>query len=186
MSIPEWEDMGIPEGYGPGQLLYNVPSETIIIELRPVGEEFSPNRIYTRHKDSPKYEPIKVFEPMESCESVVTSPGRPLLFYLSVKIAKLEDHWAGNWKGVYCFDMVDRTEAEILSEELLVLPPPYNRGWVSALISASEDGSTLIMNVAMTVESHTSGFHAVDYQLASMEVETKRLHLISHLKGCFF
>jgi hypothetical protein len=34
MDIPEWEEIAIPEGYGPYRLLYNPPSETVVTELR--------------------------------------------------------------------------------------------------------------------------------------------------------
>jgi hypothetical protein len=79
MEIPEWEEIAIPEGFGPHRLLYNPPSETVIAELRSIGEQFFPNQLYIRKKDSPKYEPIKNFEQMVSSESAVTSLGRPLL-----------------------------------------------------------------------------------------------------------
>ena len=62
MSIPEWEEIAIPEGFGPYRLLYNPPSETVIAELRSIGEQFFPNQLYIRKKDSSKYEPIKHFE----------------------------------------------------------------------------------------------------------------------------
>jgi len=88
MSIPAWKEIGIPEGYGPDRLLYNPPSESVIVELRSIGNEFSPNRTYIRKKEAPKYEPIKSFEPMVSCESVVTSSGRPVLFYVSYGFSK--------------------------------------------------------------------------------------------------
>jgi hypothetical protein len=186
MSIAEWKDFGIPEGYGPHRLLYNAPSETIIIELRSIGNEFSPNRIYIRRKDDPKYEPIKSFEPMDSYESVVSSSGRPMLFYLSYRITKREDHYGADWLGLYCFEIPSRTETEIVGKDSLLLPPPYNRGWVSALVSASEDASTLVLTVGMTVEDDSPGFHKVDYHLASMHLETRQLQFISQLKGCFF
>jgi hypothetical protein len=38
MGIPEWEEIAIPEGFGPYRLLYNPPSETVIAELRSIGE----------------------------------------------------------------------------------------------------------------------------------------------------
>jgi phage-related protein len=63
MGIPEWEEIAIPEGFGPYRLLYNPISETVIAELRSIEEQFSPNQIYVRHQDSPKYEPIRALQP---------------------------------------------------------------------------------------------------------------------------
>ena len=54
MRIPEWEEIAIPEGFGPYRLLYNPISETVIAELRSIEEQFSPNQIYFRKKDLPK------------------------------------------------------------------------------------------------------------------------------------
>ena len=36
MGIPEWKEIAIPEGFGPYRLLYNPPSETVIVELRSI------------------------------------------------------------------------------------------------------------------------------------------------------
>src|ERR1700740_1033503 len=58
MGIPEWEEIAIPEGFGPYRLLYNPISETVIAELRSIGEQSSPNQTYVRKKDSPRYESI--------------------------------------------------------------------------------------------------------------------------------
>ena len=44
MEIPEWEEIAIPEGFGPYRLLYNPPSETVIAELRSIGDQFFPNQ----------------------------------------------------------------------------------------------------------------------------------------------
>jgi len=63
MGIPEWEEIAIPEGFGPYRLLYNPISETVIAELRSIEEQFSPNQIYVRHQDSPKCEPIRALQP---------------------------------------------------------------------------------------------------------------------------
>lgn len=186
MSIPEWDEIGIPVGYGPERLVYNAASETIIIELRSVGQEFSPNRVYMRKIQSPRYEPIRPFEPMEGCHSFVTSSERPTLFYLSERVTKRDDYYGGDWLGLYAFDIVSRTETKIVDEDTLILPAPYHRGWVSALVSASEDGKTLTVIVGMTVENHSPGFQMVNYQLAYMDLGTKHLHFISQLKGAFF
>lgn len=62
MGNPFWEDIAIPEGYGPERLLYNPPSKTVIAELRSIGDEFAPNKIFIRQKDSLKYEPVNDLE----------------------------------------------------------------------------------------------------------------------------
>src|SRR5258705_13880093 len=113
MAIPEWEEIAIPEGYGPYRLLYNPPSENVIAELRSIGEHFFPNQIYIRKKDSLRYEPIKSSERMVSSESAVTSLARPLLFYLSNKLEKVDQDYKGDWQGLYSFDLQSRRHLKI-------------------------------------------------------------------------
>jgi hypothetical protein len=186
MAIPDWAEIGIPDGYGPERLIYNPPSEMVIAELRSIGEGFSPNRIYIRHRDSLRYEPIKSFEPMVSYESAVTSSSQPTLFYMSNEVTKGERGYSGNWVGLYSFDLLKRTESLIAREGSLSLPMPYNRGWVSRLLGTTEDASELYLTLGMMVENTSPGFHMVNHQLARMVVETKSLHLVSQLKGTFF
>jgi len=186
MSSAEWKEIGIPEGYEPHRLLYNAQSETIIIELRSISEEFSPNKIYIRTKNSSKYESLNSIRPLDSCESAVTSSGKPVLFYLSYRIKKLENGWGGDWLGLYSFNILNHSETEIVSKGSLLLPSPYNRGWVSTIVSASEDASTLVLTVGMTEESNSQRFCKGDHHLASLNLETNQLSLISKLKGTFF
>jgi hypothetical protein len=186
MSIPKWEEIGIPEGYGPHRLLYNQPSETLIVELKSVRGEFKPNRIYIRHKDAHKYRPIRTYEPMEGSESAVTSSRHPKLFYLSQIVEKRENYYAADWNGLYSLDILSGEEAKIVGKDSLLVPPPYNSGWVSSLVSSSEDAAELLIVVAMEAERTYSGFQAVDYRLASLDLATKKLGLISQLKGTFF
>ena len=185
MSILEWTELGIPEGYGDPRLLYNPPSATLIVEVHPVGKAFLPSQIYFRHKDSVMYEPIRKPEPMVSCQSAVTSQGRPFLFYQSTKWVKQEDCYTGGDRGVYRFDILNRTHAEIVADDSLSIPAPYNRGWVSNLVAASEDASTLVLTIGMSVEDNTLGFHGAPYHLACMDLATKQLEFISQLKSAF-
>lgn len=186
MEIPEWEEIAIPEGFGPYRLLYNPPSETVIAELRSIGEQFLPNQLYIRKKDSPKYEPIKDLERMVSSESAVTSLGRPLLFYLSNKLTKRDEGFAGNWEGLYSFDLQKRRHLKIADKASLRLPSPYVEGWVSSLVDVSTDASELYVAVAMMSPDTSADFRMVNHQLARMDLSTGNIHLISQLKGTFF
>jgi hypothetical protein len=186
MTIPEWDEIAIPEGYGPYRLLYNPPSETIIAELRSIGERFLPNQVHIRKKDSPKYEPIISLEQMVSSESAVTSLGRPLLFYLSYKFTKRENSFSGDLEGLYSFDLHKRTHLKIADKDTLLLPSPYAEGWVTSLVDVSSDSHELYLTVGMLGPDTSTGFRMADYQLARMDLPTGNIHLISHLKGTFF
>jgi hypothetical protein len=186
VGIREWEEIAIPGGFGPHRLLYNPPSEMVIAELRSIGEEFLPNQLYIRKKDSPKYEPVQGSDPMISSESAVSPLDRPLLFYLSNKLTKRDRGFSGDWEGLYSFDLQKRTHLKIADNASLQLPSPYVKGWVTNLVNVSADASELYLALGMMSPDTSPGFHAVDYQLARMDLPTGKLHLISHLKGSFF
>lgn len=186
MDIPEWEEIAIPEGFGPYRLLYNPPSETVIAELRSIGERSFPSQLCIRKRNSPKYEPIKAYEQMVSSESAVTSLGRPLLFYISHKWTKTEEGFGGDWEGLYSFDLQKRTHLKIADKNSLRLPSPYVEGWVSSLVDVCADASELYLTVGMMPPDKLTGFRMANYQLARMDLPIGNIHLLSHLKGTFF
>lgn len=186
MSIPEWEEIAIPKGFGPCRLLYNAASETVIAELRSIGEEHFPNRLCIRKKDSRKYEPIKDFEQMVSSESAVTSLGRPFLFYLSNKWTKRDKGCSGDWEGLYSYDLEKRTCLKIADKDSLQFPAPYVEGWITGLVDVSADASELYLTMGMMPPAPSKGFRRVNYQLARMDLKTGNIHLLSHLQGTFF
>lgn len=186
MGIPEWEEIAIPEGFGPHRLLYNPASETVIAELRSIGEQFFPNRLYIRKKDSLKYEPIKDFEQLASSESAVTPLGLPLLFYLSNKLTKRDEGFTGDWEGLYSFDLQNKTHLKIADKDSLRFPSPYVEGWVTSLVDASADASELYLTIGMMAPDKRIGFRMVNHQLARLDLPTGSIHLLSHLKGTFF
>jgi hypothetical protein len=186
MGIPEWEEIAIPEGFGPYRLLYNPPSETVIAELRSIGEQFFPNQLFIRKRDSPKYEPIKSPEPMVSSESAVTSLARPLLFYLSNRLTKMDEGFSGELIALYSFDLQKRTHLKIADKNSLRFPSPYVEGWITGLVDVSADASQLYLTAGMMIPDTSAGFRMVNHQLARMDLPTGAIHLVSHLKGTFF
>lgn len=186
MGIPEWEEIAIPEGFGPHRLLYNPPSEIIISELRSIGEQFFPNQLFIRKKDSPKYERIKDSEKMVSCEAAVTSLGRPLLFYLSNRLTKMDKGFSGDWEGLYSFDLQERTHSKIAEKDSLRLPSPFVKGWITSLVDVSADATELYLTLGMMGADTSSGFRIVSHQLARMGLPFGDVHLISQLRGAFF
>lgn len=186
MGIPEWEEIAIPDGVGPYRLLYNPSSETVIAEVRSIGEQFFPNQLCIRKQDSLKYQPIKSFGQMVSSESGVTSLGRPLLFYLSNKLTKRDKGYSGDWEGLYSFNLLTLTHHQIAGKDSLRFPPPYTGGWITSLVDVSADANELYLTVGMMNPETSAGFRMVNHQLARMDLPSGNIHLLSHLKGTFF
>jgi hypothetical protein len=160
--------------------------ETVIAELQSSGEQFFPNQIYIRKKESPKYEPIGGIDQMVSSESAVSSLGRPLLFYLSNKVTKRDNGFGGDWEGLYSFDLQNKTRLKIADKESIRFSSPYVGGFVKGLVDVSADATELYLTVGMMPPDTGERFRMVNHQLARMDLATGQMDLISHLKGLFF
>ena len=185
-SPPEWQQEGIPPGYGFSQLLYNPPSGIQIVELcHGVSERFHPNRLFVRLKGAEKYEQLGM--PEESCsqESAVTSPGQPILFFNSNRLTIDGDRVSGNWDGLYSVDLETLTIVRCASKETLKLPVPYNDCWVTNLMCLSADGKLLYLTIGMCEMTGSTG-REIAYYLAQFDMETRNLETISRLRAIFF
>jgi hypothetical protein len=114
---------------------------------------------------------------MVSSESVVTSLGRPLLFYLSNNWKKTDDRFHCDWGGLYSFDLQKRTHLRIADKDSLLLPSPYVEGCVTSLVDASADASELYLTVGMMGPDTSAGFRTVNHQLARRELPTGSIHV---------
>jgi len=94
-----WADLGIPEGYAYPQLLFNPPSETMIVQVQGVDDKvWRPTRLYMKHKDAAKYEQVGNPDATTSYESPVTSLNQSLLGFNVMNWEKAEQGVGGNWK----------------------------------------------------------------------------------------
>jgi hypothetical protein len=182
MGIPEWQEQGIPDGYGFAQLLFNPPTGILIAEMcHGTAALFLPNRLFWRHKDEEGYKPLGTPEEDCSQESAVTALNKPLLFFNSSKMVREGRHARGNWDGLYSVDLETMNIARFASRETLPAPAPYTDGWVTDLLSLSEDGRMLYLKIG-TCEAGRQDFA---YFLAQWDVTTRNLQTISRLRGAF-
>jgi ClpA/ClpB-like protein len=183
---PEWQQEGIPPGYGFSQLLYNPSSGIQIVELcHGASERFHPNRLFVRLKGAERYEQLGT--PEESCsqESAVTSPGQPILFFNSNRLTIHGDRVSGDWDGLYSVDLEKLVIVRCTSKETLQLPAPYNDCWVTNLLSLSVDGKLLYLTIGMC-QMAGSTRQEIAYFLAQFDVVTGNLETISRLRATFF
>jgi hypothetical protein len=172
---------GIPAGYAWPRLLYNPASETLILELHGVGDEFLPTRLFLRHKASEAYEQIGNPGEDVSYESPVTCEKQPIVVFNSFQMQKRGDHWAGDWAAVCAFNLQKKELSVCIAKETLALPEPYTEGWVSELVSLSDDGHTLHLKVGIKETPQS-----MSYYLARTELGGKGIELISPLRDSFF
>jgi Clp amino terminal domain, pathogenicity island component len=174
---------GIPTGYTSHKLLYNPVSEMVIVELRRVGgEHLLLTRLFLRHKEAESYQQIGNPDENLSYESPVTCDKQPLVVFNSIEWDK--GRRAGNWAGVYSFNLNTKELALCFSKETITCSEPLNRFWIVELIFLSDDGQKLYMNVG--VQKAASGGAVVHYYLASVNLADKELELLSRLKDIHF
>ncbi len=183
---PEWQQAGIPAGYGFSQLLYNPPTGIQIVELcHGTSERFHPNRLFVRLKGAERYEQLGTPEENCSQESAVTSPGQPILFFNSNRLMIRGDRVSGDWDGLYSVDLEKLTIVRCASKETLILPAPYSDCWVTNLLSLSADGKLLYLTIGMC-EITGSTRQEIAYYLAQFDVGNGNLETISRLGATFF
>jgi hypothetical protein len=171
---------GIPVGYSWERILYNPASETIIAEMSCVADRPLPplGRLFMRHKDADGYEQIGNPADDVSYGTPVTCEKQPIVIFNTVKWDKVRG--GGTPDGVYAFNLRTRELAVCVAKDSLAIPETHLRSWISALISLSDDGRTLFVNVG--IEKAVPNGAIVHYYLASLDLEHKTLELLSLLK----
>jgi Clp amino terminal domain, pathogenicity island component len=182
-----WRAAGIPEGYSGPTLLYNAASETAIVEVRTASETHRPlTRLLMRGKGSDVYEPIG--DPAEdvSYESPVTCEKFPILVFNSLKHTKTG---GAHWVGIYIFDLAKRELNLCVSKETFKPPTPYTGGWIAQILSLSTDAGYAFVKTGLERPPEQHGAETrinLDYYVGRLNLSSKELELITHLKNIFF
>jgi hypothetical protein len=187
-----WRDAGIPEGYSVSQLLFNPASRVVIIAVRGgIKDRTLPDRLLVRRLQVENYELVGQPEQDVVFRSPVTCEKHPLLVFNSMRLRKGTDGTLGgaDWDGVYLFNLQSGELKRCVSNNNLVIPPPYNdRGWVADVFNLSDDGLHAYVKVGLGKRGDESEMKTVRmyYHVAQLELQTGKLNLISHLKNLWF
>jgi hypothetical protein len=175
---------GMPAGYTWQQLLYNPASGTIIVEMEcPADRPLPPmGRLFMRHKDADAYEQIGDPAADVSYENPVTCDKQPFVIFNSIRWNKVKG--GGTPDGVYAFNLRTKELSVCVPKDALAIPEPHLRSWIKALISLSDDGQTLHVNVG--IEKAVPSGAVVHYYLASLGLADNKLELLSHLRDIHF
>lgn len=175
---------GIPAGCLWQHLLYNPASESIIVEMKCVAERPLPpvGRIFSRHKSLEAYEQVGNPPDDVSYQNPVTCAKEPILIFNSLKWNKTSG--VGSWDGVYAFNLGAKELTVCVPKDKLSIQKSHVRSWISTLISLSDDGQILYVNVG--IENAVPGGAVVDYYLASLDLAENKLELLSQLKDLRF
>jgi len=183
-----WREAGIPDGYTASQLLYNPIAETLILELKGLAKGLYPKRLLVRHRTAERYEQIGNPAEEISYESPARSERQPLVVFSSKKLHKSSagDYRSADWDAAYIFNLQSKELSVCVSKDSFVVPPLYDeRGWISEVLGLSDDGSWAYVIAGLGKRQDNGGKAEVhyDYHVAKLNLNTKRLKLISHLKN---
>jgi hypothetical protein len=113
----------------------------------------------------------------------VTCEKQPIVIFNSIKWDREGD--GGNADGVYAFNLHTKELTVCVAKGTLTITEPHMRSWISTLISLSDDGQTLYVNVAIE-KSVSGGGGVVHYHLASLNLADNSLKILSQLKDIRF
>ena len=135
-----------------------------------------------RRQDADRYEQIGDPAPDISYQTPVTCEKQPVVIFNSIKWDR--EGGGGNADGVYVFNLHTKELTVCIAKDTLTILEPHIRSWISTLISLSDDGQTLYVNVA--IEEAVPGEGVVHYHLASVNLADNSLKLLSHFKDIRF
>ena len=181
-------ELGIPEGYAPRRLLFNPPSETMILELQGLGDisNWRPTRLYLKHKNAAKYSQIGSPDETTSYESPVTSLKQPLLGFNVMTWQKNESSVAGNWQECRVLDINSGVLQHSVKNGEPILPEGFNDCWISDLLAISDDGGQIYVIAGVSFRGENVGRSRIRHVLGVLDLTSKRLDPISVLRGVFF
>jgi len=185
-----WREAGIPEGYSISSLLYNQAAEVLIVEARSK-DALLCERLLFRHIRAAKYELIGSPEVDVSFNSPATCEKHPLLVFNSMKRRRHPDgsHWGADWSGLYVFNLSNKELILCAAEGSFLIPAPYDdRGWIAQILSLSDDARHAYVKVGLGKrrEEGEKKIVKMDYHLARLDLRTKELELVTHLKNTWF
>ena len=131
---------GMPAGYIWQQLLYNPASDTIVVEMKCLADPPLPplGRLFMRHKHADAYEEIGDPTADISYQTPLTCEKQPIVIFNSIKWNRVRGGGAPH--GVHAFNLRTKELTVCVAKDILAIPEPHMRSWISTLVSLSDDG----------------------------------------------
>lgn len=182
-----WQELGIPEGYAGPKLLYNPPSETMIVQVEGNDAEiWHPTRLFMKHKDAAQYSQVGHPDEWTSFDNPVTSLTRPLLGFNVTTWHKTGDAIGGDWKELSVLNLKSRVIEHSIKHGELILPREFNECWVDRLLAMSDSGKQIYLAAGLSFLRENNSQSRVRHVLAVLDLTSKRLEPITTLQGTFF
>ena len=180
-----WNVAGVVEETRFRQLVYNVPSQTLVARFeRQVAKRHIVGSIYVRRRAETEYR--KVFGPDEytSAGDVVVAEAVPVAYFL-IWTHRRESPGGSDWKALARIDL----ETLSVSEVITSFAGEWGGAWISRLDSVSADGTSLICTVGRLKPRAPGNGHGVgytaEYSLSRLDAASAVLEPITLLHNVF-
>jgi len=166
------------------RLLFNRPSNCLILHEGSIGSDLMPiETLEFREIGSGVSEYRSILLPGENARlrTPVTNARHPVIFlneWLSVGTGF-------DWRAISAIHLPDGTRTQLVDSSSIRLLPSSTSSWVSQIVSAENDGKTLVCVMAFMYPTRP-GCAEVKYSLREFDVETGESDLLVDLPKVFF
>jgi hypothetical protein len=176
-----FDNIGLPSGHAFPTLAYHEPTGTLIAHTRPLKAVLPGERLSFRRLSDTHYHPIGEFPDAVSIQSFVLDSTRPALYFVTFVWREREGgKAAGDWDGLYRFDL-GQHRCDRLAQRGDLHAPEGERGtWLCGLLSVSNDGQGLICKAALGRSQSSFAYWVAHLNLADL-----RLTAITKLEAVF-
>lgn len=182
-----WQELGIPEGYAWPKLIYNPPSEIMIVQFESNDEViWRPKRLYMKHKNAARYSQVGEPDEWTSHDSPITSLTQPLLAYNVMTWHKQGNSVGGDWKEIDVLNLRTGVIEDSIKNGDMILPEEFNDCSVDTLLAISDDGKQIYLAAGLSFLEEDAQRSRIKHVLAALDLTSKRLEPISTLQGTFF
>jgi hypothetical protein len=99
------------------------------------------------------------------------------------------EYCSADWEASCIVNLQSKQLSVCISKDNFVVPPPYNgHGWIRESLSHSDDGSCAYVIAGLGKRQDNGGKVEVHhhYHVAKLNLSSKELELVSHLKNTRF
>lgn len=190
----------LPKGYGSKDLLYNGPSETVVLRVIPTSPAAPCAALFRRPARGKTYRRLTTLPSDVSAESHVTAAGVPVVVFSAMRYRKFSPEpapswlppkhrreqkpgWAADWEGLYRVDLGSSEVKAIATPGDLWLPLQFSDAWVSSLLGLSPDGRMLTAVLGLTPKKQSSNRW---YYVCQVDLHSRLVQVVSRLHRVFY
>lgn len=173
-------ELGVPANSSFSHLVYNQPSQTIVIELVLLSQTSSLplTRLYYRKLESNTYKMIGSPEDSTSYRNPISSSTSPTLIFSVWGID-------GAFQKVCSYNLIDETMSDLLLSSDILSPVDCKRCWISTLLSFNKEAEKIYAVMAIEVSRNLLTTE-VNYFCCEVSWRSKSVQILTRLDGVFF